>query len=284
MGTCLTIADFSGTHDCNINCFKKYNTLNELSSLLQPYNLDIFTDIIMSYLSPLSDYPLQNINPTSNDCIYIHSHIAASNKSICAKWKHQMLDRDKVGLLNLTMAFVGKPGVGRTCLVNRMTQDVWIEDYDPCVGDSYQVIKTYDNDFTVFYDISWPREYDQHEWRWASDHCYWMERFVMLCFDLGDKDSFNHVCKMKDRICEQKKESGDSDYGMMLVITKCDEQLGENNERTMAVEEALDYANQWSLPLVQTSAKCNINVECLWRICLTEYWIQSQTHCSHLLF
>lgn len=292
MGSCFSKSSPVVIHDCNIHCFEKYASFETVSALLQPFGIDIFTNIIISYLPQSSNYPLENISPTysiDNYNIYIHSHMIATiiaNKVICIYWVAKMLYYTNYdGIITLNMAFVGKPGVGRTCLVNRLMHDAYVEDYDPAVGDDYRKVVAYNHEINVGYTIPWTREFDYYDSGINEDFMLNSivnsVHFLVLCFDLNDKDSFDRVRKIRKHVCQRKAENGVTNYGMMLVITKCDETPHENQKNAMTFEHALNYAKKWSLPLIQTSAKRNINVQCLWEICLCEYWMQSQTKCSH---
>ena len=77
---------------------------------------------------------------------------------------------------------------------------------------------------------------------------------IILIFAINDKESFETVKKIYERIMKGKKE--DVKYHMILVGNKQDLQ----NDREISIDEAKALAELWGIEYIEISAKTNFRV------------------------
>ena len=76
-------------------------------------------------------------------------------------------------------------------------------------------------------------------------------------------------------ICPSDEDEDDKDWGMVLIANKCDLE----DSRAVSKEEILEQAYEWNVPIIETSAKENNNVEHMFIQGIYSYWVNSQTQC-----
>ena len=147
---------------------------------------------------------------------------------------------------------IGDPGVGKTSLLLRFPEDVFPNSYSPTIGVDFR-IRTITLDSKVvklqIWDISGAVRYQTH-----CTSCYnrRTDGFVLV-YDVTDRESFDHVPLWLPGLSEHSIKL----VNLLLDGNKCD-LIGERAVDDRAVREYVDRLN---MPFIETSAKCNINVE-----------------------
>ena len=100
---------------------------------------------------------------------------------------------------------------------------------------------------------------------------------IFICFSITSRSSWEDVALYRRRLLRTKDED-DTDWGVVLIATKCDSE----QFREVSKEEILETANKWNIPVVETSAKEKKNVEHMIVQGIYAYWVNSQTQCAKL--
>ena len=100
---------------------------------------------------------------------------------------------------------------------------------------------------------------------------------IFICFSLISPTSFDEIeCQIEkiDRCRDMRGEYTNIDDinlpGIILVGCKCD--LDEM--RRVYLEQIIKTVNKYNIPYIETSAKDDINIDLLFKLCIYEYWIQ----------
>jgi GTPase KRas len=149
----------------------------------------------------------------------------------------------------LRIAVIGEPGVGKSCLIVRYVQDIWVEDYDPTMEDSFRKAITCSNGEKLKLDIL----------DTAGE-----ERYALLCNQyIEASDAFIVAFGLThdtDEECQSFVEriytiKNSQTVPIIIVGTKLD-LFNDDLETNLEAK----YAKAQRIPFFPTSAKENTNV------------------------
>lgn len=149
------------------------------------------------------------------------------------------------------LVVVGAGGVGKTALTVQFTQQVFEDEYNPTIEDTYRKDVMIDGvTFTMnILDTAGQEEYavlrDQY-WRTGDG--------FLLVYDITNPVSFDEIRTFYEQICRAKDVE---DYPIVLVANKSDLE----DQRAVSATEGKDMAKENDWPFFETSAKKRINVE-----------------------
>ena len=150
----------------------------------------------------------------------------------------------------ISIYVIGMGGVGKSSITLRFLNNVFVEEYDPTIEDSYQktiVVDGIDEKVEIV-DTAGQEEYDTMRDCWARNG----DAFVVV-YAIDDRNSFDEV---ESRIQELKSYKQDAVFPMIIVGNKCD----LKNLRQVTFDEGKNLATSWDCPFIETSAKNSENV------------------------
>lgn len=149
------------------------------------------------------------------------------------------------------LAVVGGGGVGKSALTVQYIQNIYIEEYDPTIEDSYRKHAKVD-DKACFLEIL--DTAGQEEYKALRDSYMRTADGFLMVYSVIDRKTFEEINEFYEQILRVK----DCDkVPMVLVGNKCDLE----SERVIRLDEAKLYAKQLGIPLMETSAKQRLNVD-----------------------
>ena len=168
----------------------------------------------------------------------------------------------------------GSGGVGKSALTIRMVTGDFLEEYDPTIEDTYRKQFVFNGEPVLLdiLDTAGKEEYSSMLDQWLGDG-----KIFFLCFSVTNRDSWADTELYRRRLL-QTKDLDDKDWAMILIANKCDLQ----EDRKVSEEEILEKAMEWNVPVVETSAKENKNVEHMFMSGIYAYWVNSQMHCVNM--
>jgi small GTP-binding protein len=151
------------------------------------------------------------------------------------------------GKTEFSIAVLGAGGVGKTCLVLRLTRDTFDTDYIPTIQDYFEKKMTVND---VAYNLKVIDTAGQDEMQGITD--------------IGIKDADGHVIvysvtsqvsfKEADKYREMVKNLANGEH-IVLCGNKCDAP-----DRAVTEKAGQDKAAGWGCPFFETSARENINI------------------------
>ena len=168
------------------------------------------------------------------------------------------------------MIMYGSGGVGKSQLTIRFVTGDFFDDYDPTIEDYYRKLIDV-NGQPAYLDIL--DTAGREEFSAMLDQFFRMGRIFFLVFSITSRDSWDHAALYRKRLLISR--DGDMDYGLVLIANKVD--LEEF--RQVSREEILEKAMEWNVPVIETSAKANVNVEHMFHQGIYAAWVNSQAHC-----
>ncbi|CAJ2513910.1 Uu.00g020290.m01.CDS01 [Anthostomella pinea] len=149
---------------------------------------------------------------------------------------------------------VGGGGVGKSCLTIQMTQDHFIDEYDPTIEDSYRKQCVIDDELALLdvLDTAGQEEYAAMREQYMVNG----EGF-MLVFSLTSQESLDEIHDLHRLILRVKGKQDGEHFPVVLVGNKCDLE----HERVVTREKAEKSAAEFQCPYIETSAKSRIHVE-----------------------
>eukprot|EP01084_Bolivina_argentea_P095467 171632_1 len=92
-----------------------------------------------------------------------------------------------------------------------------------------------------------------------------------VCFSLISAGSFQYAKEvlLKIKRIKDPMQNGNN-FGVILIGCKCDLKHLQQISET----KILETVDQYNIPYVETSAKNNVNVDLLSKLCIHEYWVQ----------
>merc|ERR1712087_9308 len=121
-------------------------------------------------------------------------------------------------------------------------------------------------------DTGGQQEYASMKEEWMRDRS-----FFLMCFTMDSKESLDYcVDEMLSLRTMSDCSSGEvGSIGLMLVACQMDRNRDHEFQRSR--ERALEMSTEWNIPMVETSAKKNINVNFMFDQIVYEYWLQTTT-------
>ena len=150
------------------------------------------------------------------------------------------------------LLIVGNSSVGKSAILLRFADDKYDESYVSTIGIDFKV-RSIDIDGKRVKMQIWDTA-GQEKFRTIGTAYYRNTHGVILVYDVTSKESFLSIERWLQEI---KKNCANTIYKIVLIANK-----DENpNLKKISTEEASEFANQMGIPLFETSAKENINVE-----------------------
>jgi len=149
------------------------------------------------------------------------------------------------------LVILGDGGVGKSALTIQLTQNHFVNDYDPTIENSYRKQVLVDNS-PIMLEIM--DTAGQEELSAMRNQYIQTGQGFLIVFSIISYRSFEAVSKHRDQILRIK----DTDkYPMVIVANKID--LSEQREVTTA--QGQNLADQFGCPFYECSAKTRVNVE-----------------------
>jgi Ras-related protein Rab-1A len=149
------------------------------------------------------------------------------------------------------LIIIGDSGIGKSCLLNRFSDDVYTDSYISTIGVDFK-IRTIEVDGRVCKLQIWDTA-GQERFRTITSSYYRGAHGIVLVFDITNPESFTN-CEMW--LTEVQRYATDQ-VKIILVGTKSD----LSDKRKVAFADAQEFAAKHRMEYVETSAKTAINVE-----------------------
>lgn len=147
---------------------------------------------------------------------------------------------------------VGDSAVGKSCLLLRMVDGTYTDNFIARIGVDYKIKSVNIGDAKVRLQIWDPT--GQHRFH-NVDAYYKSIDIIMLCFDVTDRESLYHAQREREALLGYSSKS----YITVLIGNKCD---GDPRQRQVTYAEARALAYELGIEhYFETSAKENINIE-----------------------
>ena len=150
------------------------------------------------------------------------------------------------------LLIVGNSSVGKSAILLRFADDKYDESYVSTIGIDFKV-RSIDIDGKRVKMQIWDTA-GQEKFRTIGTAYYRNTHGVILVYDVTSKESFLSIERWLQEI---KKNCANTIYKIVLVGNKDD----NPNLKKISTEEASEFAMEMGIPLFETSAKENINVE-----------------------
>jgi Ras-related protein Rab-1A len=149
------------------------------------------------------------------------------------------------------LLLIGDSGVGKSCLLLRFADDTYTDSYISTIGVDFK-IRTVDLDTKTIKLQIWDTA-GQERFRTITSSYYRGAHGIIIVYDITDKESFDNVRQWLFEIDRYASEN----VCKLLVGNKAD--LG--NKRAVEYDQAKAFADELSIPFLETSAKNATNVE-----------------------
>jgi GTPase KRas len=149
------------------------------------------------------------------------------------------------------LAVVGGGGVGKSALTVQFIQNIFVEEYDPTIEDSYRKHAKID-DKTCFLEIL--DTAGQEEYKALRDQYMRTGDGFVMVYSCIDRKTFEEINEFYEQILRVKDADA---VPMVLVGNKCDLE----SERVIPTDEGKNYAKQLNIAFMETSAKMRKNVD-----------------------
>eukprot|EP00761_Pharyngomonas_kirbyi_P012626 gb/GECH01012653.1/.p1 GENE.gb/GECH01012653.1/~~gb/GECH01012653.1/.p1 ORF type:complete len:194 (+),score=32.16 gb/GECH01012653.1/:1-582(+) len=149
------------------------------------------------------------------------------------------------------LVVVGAGGVGKTALTVQFTQQVFEDEYNPTIEDTYRKDVMIDD---ITYTMNILDTAGQEEYAVLRDQYWRTGDGFLLVYDITNPNSFDEIHTFYEQICRAKDVEY---YPIVLVANKSDLE----DQRAVSATEGKDLAKKNGWPFFETSAKRRINVE-----------------------
>ena len=149
----------------------------------------------------------------------------------------------------ISIYLLGDGGVGKSALTLRFVNNIFVEEYDPTIEDTYLKNITVDGikKLVEIIDTAGQEEYSSMRDMWINNG----DAFILV-YSIDSKSSFIHIQFIMDQITRFK---GDN-IPIILVGNKCDLEF-----RQVSKKDGMKLSKEWNVPFFESSAKENINTE-----------------------
>ena len=151
--------------------------------------------------------------------------------------------------IKLKIMVLGESMVGKTCLINRYTNDKFGGRYLCTVGIDFQKKRIIKNNKKILLQI-WDTA-GQERYRNITKNYFNTSQGFILAYDINNKESFEKV----EYWVEEVRTKADEKIKCILIGTKCD-----MNGREVDEEEGINLGKKYGFKFLETSAKENINI------------------------
>lgn len=145
----------------------------------------------------------------------------------------------------------GDSGVGKSCLLLRFADQIWINNYIATIGVDFRY-KTIQIDGKIVKFQIWDTA--GHERFHSINSAYYRGcDGAILCYDVCRRDTFKNIPYHLEQIQEKAKTHSTK----ILVATKCD----MKKERIISFNEGIQLSQQLNIPFLELSSKENRHVK-----------------------
>lgn len=149
------------------------------------------------------------------------------------------------------LLLIGDSGVGKSCLLLRFADDTYTESYISTIGVDFKIRTIELEGKTVKLQI-WDTA-GQERFRTITSSYYRGAHGIIVVYDVTDNESFSNVKQWLQEIDRYASEG----VNKLLVGNKSD----LTSKKVVEYSVAKEFADQLSIPLLETSAKNATNVE-----------------------
>lgn len=146
---------------------------------------------------------------------------------------------------------VGSGGVGKSALTLQYMYDEFVEDYEPTKADSYRKRVILDGEEA---QIDILDTAGQEDYAAIRDNYFRSGEGFLCVFSITESESFQSAVELREQIVRVKN---DEFVPFILVGNKMD----LDSKRQVSVDKAQNFARQWNVAYVETSAKTRDNVD-----------------------
>jgi Ras-related protein Rab-1A len=150
------------------------------------------------------------------------------------------------------VVIIGDTGVGKSCLLLRFADDQYSEGHISTIGVDFR-FRTLPVDKKIVKLQIWDTA-GQERFRTITSAYYRGADGIIVCYDVSDEASFNHV---NDWLTEVNRYASETSC-KLIVATKSDKKEGE---RVISLEKGQAFADRLKIPFLETSACEAHNVE-----------------------
>ena len=151
----------------------------------------------------------------------------------------------------MKILLLGDSGVGKSCIVLRYTDNTFSQNLMNSIGVDFK-LKNIEIDNKKIKLQIWDTA-GQERFRTITTSYYKGAHAILICFDITDRESFEHIRNWMADIDKFAKEG----VLRILVGNKCDLE----HARQVRKEEGNEIANKYGIKYIETSAKDTINIE-----------------------
>uniref|UniRef100_A0A6B2LLB8 Uncharacterized protein n=1 Tax=Arcella intermedia TaxID=1963864 RepID=A0A6B2LLB8_9EUKA len=136
----------------------------------------------------------------------------------------------------------------------QFVQNIFVEEYDPTVADSYRKLVGLDGGPVVLNILDTAGE-EEHSPLWES----WLKQGqgFLLAYSITSRPSFDALAVLQQAFLHINDTDSMSSVSAVLCATKAD----QADSREVSREEGEQLAQEWGCPFFETSALSRINVE-----------------------
>ena len=144
---------------------------------------------------------------------------------------------------------VGDSGVGKSCLLNRFTDNIFTENYISTIGVDFK-IRTVEIDGKTIKLQIWDTA-GQERFRVITSAYYRGAHGVLIVYDLSNDTTFKNIKFWLDELDKYASEN----ISKMIIGNKCD-----ILKREVDYSVAREFADSLNPPYIESSAKTGINI------------------------
>jgi small GTP-binding protein len=158
------------------------------------------------------------------------------------------------------IAVLGSGGVGKTCVILRLTRDTFDTDYVPTIQDLFEKNMLFNNKWyrLVVIDTA-----GQDEMQSITNLAIKSADACVIMYSCTSTLSFDELPKFYERV---EQAMSPSKPKVVVVGNKCD----LVNDRAVTEEQGRRYAESIAAPWIECSAKANINIDKIFMGCLEQ--------------
>ena len=166
----------------------------------------------------------------------------------------------KTGLNLMKIALIGSNNTGKTSLITRYTQKIFIDEYIPTYENIIRktVKLKKESIFLDIMDTSGTEEFTSVQTQWYKDN----EGFILV-YDITKPKTFDALGERYKNLCDCR---GDIKFPIFVIGSKSD------MKRVVKIEDAKKFAAKIQAKYFEASAKTNTNVEEIFELMIKEIY------------
>jgi len=163
----------------------------------------------------------------------------------------------------MNIVVMGAAGVGKSAIIVRFVQDVFVTKYSPTIEDSYSKQVYFDNQCTMLTIV---------DTAGLDEHAALRESYIkaaegfFLVYSATDRGSFDALRELRNLIVAKQQTEN---VPMVVVANKSDLE-----DTVVSSELGAALASEWNAPFFETSAKTRQNIDQPFRALLREFWVR----------